>query len=116
MTGSRVPVAGELDYLGVSGRSWALLYALGGGQEVAVSDGLLTLREDPPLVTMAEADELLECLDDLESRGWAAVPADGSVAVTDSGRYFLSRWLKRGAVRRAMGALPAVSRYRGGEA
>lgn len=114
-----VPASGPLDYRGASGRTWALLYALDGGQEVAVEGGRLVLREDPPLVTMAEPGELDDALAELEDRAWVELPRVGHdvVVLTDAGRYWLERWLARREVRRAMAALPPVrSRSREGGA
>lgn len=40
----------------------------------------------------------VEALDALEARGWIAVRPDGTTAETESGRYWLCKWLK--AIRR----------------
>lgn len=36
----------------------------------------------------------VEALDELEARGWIAVRPDGTTAETESGRWWLKRWLK----------------------
>ena len=60
------------------------------------ADGVLRLTA-PELVAVNDGVGLVvppDAFDDLESRGWIVVPAEGSPVATDAGRYWAAKWCR----------------------
>jgi hypothetical protein len=75
-----------------------LLLAVHTGQKVGADDGRMTL-EVPGVEGPVALDGLDSALDALESRSWVCID-DAGATVTDSGRYWLKRWLEKHLGRR----------------
>lgn len=91
--------------------AWLALFALLAGDEVTAVDGqlcaVLTDAAGVPVHMPALADGVL---DRVEDAGFVEHAPDGTLALTDRGRYWVRKWLKRAVrlSRRGMGVLDAT--------